>query len=73
MPYGHTDAANVPNVLPLALTLAGVVLDGLPSQPAKIIRHLAECFDHLGIAEFPRRRITGAAERDGADVALFAR
>lgn len=31
------------------------------SQRAKIIRHLTEGFDHLGISEFPRRGITGTA------------
>jgi hypothetical protein len=42
------------------------------SQRTKISRHLAECFDHLCVAEFARRGITAAAECDGANISLFA-
>jgi hypothetical protein len=42
-------------------------------QSAKIIRHVAELFNHLGIAEIAGGRIAGGAKRDRADMTLFAR
>src|SRR6266404_6196237 len=44
-----------------------------PSQGAQVIGHVAEFLDHPGVAEIARSRIASAAERDRADVALFAR
>jgi len=43
------------------------------SQGTEVIGHIAEFLDHFGVAEIARSRITRAAERDGADVPLFAR
>ena len=49
-------------------------LAGTPtSQRTQVVRHVAELLDHLGVAEIAGGRITGAAERNGADVTLLAR
>jgi hypothetical protein len=45
----------------------------IPSQCAQVVGHVAEFLYHFGVAEIARSRITRAAERDRADVALFPR
>src|SRR5258706_15954765 len=42
-----------------------------PSQRAKVVGHVAELPDDLGVAEIARSRITSATERYRADVAFF--
>jgi hypothetical protein len=48
-------------------------INSFSSQRTQVIWHIAELPDHLGIAEIAGGKITGAAERDGADVAFLAR
>ena len=43
------------------------------SEGAQILGHVAEFLDHLGVAEIARSRVASAAERDRANVPLFAR